>query len=524
MPGEPDGTETDTLDTSLPDATVTASHTPLAVSPSPSKEDMLTPPGCLDRVDVQAGQRVVPDVDLHDDLRELTEGLAMHKGKRKYGQRSSLHPCVQRLLGAWDFVQNKTVWLASTDWFDNLATLMVFVNAVYIGVETELNRPTDGKENDVWFGFEVFFTVFFMLELMVRIVGQGSDFLRYGWNIFDFLLVTISTGDLVISSLLQGRGGDGAEGNLEFVNIMRILRILRLARLIRLLRFFKELWLLVAGVIHSFRTLTWTLVLMVLTIYVFAIVMTRTLGHRFGCDRASAGDSCDGQMDQWWGEVPRSMFTLFQLVTTEGWSDIVRTSMTHNGWMVAFFIVFMFFTSIALMNVMIAVIVENTLENASALKHDAAKAMDKETEKALSKIFEVFTIADVNNDGGVSKDEFLKALQNHEVLGLLSEVQIDLVGAEELFDILDFDESGELDVHEFLDGCMRARGPARSKDILALQCDLWRTQQFVEEKIQNLQDTLEGRFMKLVDNVQWLGALTAEVRNGDAAPGDGEFS
>merc|ERR1719324_2115043 len=55
-------------------------------------------------------------------------------------------------------------------------------------------------------------------------------------------------------------GGDG----LNVVGAMRILRLARLARIFRLLRFFKELWLLVAGVLDAMRTLIWAWLLMFL--------------------------------------------------------------------------------------------------------------------------------------------------------------------------------------------------------------------------------------------------------------------
>jgi hypothetical protein len=40
---------------------------------------------------------------------------------------------------------------------------------------------------------------------------------------------------------------------------------------------------------------------------------------------------------------------------------------------------------------------------------------------------------------------------------------------EELFSVLDHDGSGELSVEEFINGCIRMKGPAKSKDLLAVQ-------------------------------------------------------
>merc|ERR1711881_123622 len=137
-------------------------------------------------------------------------------------------------------------------------------------------------------------------------------------------------------------------------------------------------------------------------------------------------------------------------------------------------------------------IVENTLDQALLQKNDISKQLESERKNALEKIYEVFRIADVDGDGELTKEEFLVALRDPEVMKNLHEVEIDMRGAEGLFDILDYDESGNLDVTEFIEGCMRARGDAKAKDVLAVQCDLWRTQQWVRNELQQMSDTVLG--------------------------------
>merc|ERR1719191_470869 len=88
----------------------------------------------------------------------------------------------------------------------------------------------------------------------------------------------------------------------------------------------------------------------------------------------------------------------------------------------------------------------------------------------------------------------MNALKDPDVMRNLQSVEIDMRCAEGLFDILDYDDSGSLDVTEFIEGCMRARGGAKAKDVLALQCDLWRTQQGVKTELQALQGLMNKRF------------------------------
>merc|ERR1712232_696030 len=157
-------------------------------------------------------------------------------------------------------------------------------------------------------------------------------------------------------------------------------------------------------------------------------------------------------------------------------------------------IIFMSVTTFALMNVVIAVIVENTLDLARNRDEDLNQRVDAERKAALEKIYEVFKIADLDGNGDLTKEEFMVALRDPEVKRNLHGVDIDLRGAEGLFDILDFDLSGNLDIAEFIEGCMRARGGAKAKDVLAVQCDLWRTQHWIRARLDEVDEILQKKF------------------------------
>lgn len=394
-------------------------------------------------------------------------------------------------------------------------TGLIIVNAMYIGIETDMNTGQDSSTGG-WYAVECCFTILFTMELALRMYGLRIYFFWNldgspdGWNLFDLVLVSTAVCDTFILAIVTASSQqDGESDTLDVISAMRVARLLRLARIFRLLRFFKELWLLVSGFVNSIRTLAWAWLLIVLIIYIFGILATRTLGQQYGC-RVDSSKGCDPEMDEYFGTVPESMFTFFQMITTEGWAQIARRSMGHltASWII--FICFMSLTTFAIMNVVMAVIVEDNLNQAMAREDDVAKKLDKERHNALHKIYEVFLIADKDHSGELTKEEFLEALHNADVMKLLHEVGIDMRGAEGLFDILDYDESGNLDVTEFIEGCMRARGDAKAKDILALQCDLWRTQQWVRNELQQMTDTVFGRFCKLEAEIHSISSCFIE--------------
>jgi hypothetical protein len=151
-------------------------------------------------------------------------------------------------------------------------------------------------------------------------------------------------------------------------------------------------------------------------------------------------------------------------------------------------LIFMSITSFAIMNVVVAVIVENTLDQAVLKRDNAMLKIRREQKEAVQKAYEIFAACDLDGDGSLEKDEFLQALKNKHVQMYLHEVGINVADAEGLFDILDHDLSGVLSVNEFVDGCIRARGGARAKEMMMLHCDIFKMFKKVKQDIMALTD------------------------------------
>jgi hypothetical protein len=78
-------------------------------------------------------------------------------------------------------------------------------------------------------------------------------------------------------------------------------------------------------------------------------------------------------------------------------------------------------------------------------------------------------------------------LRQPEVERKLKLIDLPVSDAEELFNVLDGDGSGELSVEEFIGGCIRLKGPARSKDLLAVQICI----ESLSEKLETIEEVLD---------------------------------
>merc|ERR1719486_146260 len=170
------------------------------------------------------------------------------------------------------------------------------------------------------------------------------------------------------------------------------------------------------------------------------------------------------------------MFSLFCVMTLEGWPDMCRTlrhpSSGGSVFTVFFFLVFVFFTNIFLLNLVTGVIVENVLLIAHQDEIEQIRREKKERDNKTQKLNEIFELADTDNSETVSREEFHNMLLNPDASAILRSLDIHIWDAEDLFDILDVDDSGE-------------------KHLMKLHYDLLRENRVFRELVQRINGSLE---------------------------------
>lgn len=178
----------------------------------------------------------------------------------------------------------------------------------------------------------------FLIEIGSRLVAYRLHFFRSGWNVFDFAVVGVA--------LIPGAGP------------WAVLRSLRVLRVLRLLTVIPSLRKVVAAFLHAIPGLGGVMLLMGIFLYTSAVLATNLFG---------------AQYPQWFGSLGGSLFSLFQILTLEGWADMARAIMETHAWSPFFFIPFIIIATFTVLNLFIGIIVSTMQELAMAPeKSDAA--------------------------------------------------------------------------------------------------------------------------------------------------------
>src|SRR6056297_3035004 len=192
----------------------------------------------------------------------------------------------------------------------NFIIALILINAVILGLETSpaIMDRIGG------------------VLILIKLYAFGFRFFRTGWNVFDFLVVGIA---LV-----------PATGPLEVLRALRILRVLRLLSQVQRLRNIIE------SLMRALPGMGWTAALLLLVFYIFAVMGTMMFREAF---------------PEYWGNLGRSFFSLFQIMTLESWSSGIARPMLVEfplSWM--FFVPFILVSSFMVLNLFIAIIVSAT--------------------------------------------------------------------------------------------------------------------------------------------------------------------
>lgn len=214
----------------------------------------------------------------------------------------------------------KIAAMLATRSFQNTIIGVILVNSVALGVMTISGLDPATMKAMEW--LDEACLIVFCIELTMKIAVFRLGFFRDGWNVFDFIVVAVALAP--------------ASGPLS---VLRVLRVLRLLRLVTALPSMRRV---IAGMFGSIPGVASVAGILLVIFYVAAIMAIGFFG----------------QIDpEKFGSLGSTFFTLFQLMTTEGWPTIARTIMEKAPYAWLFFIPFLIMTTFTTLNLVFGIII-----------------------------------------------------------------------------------------------------------------------------------------------------------------------
>jgi len=347
---------------------------------------------------------------------------------------------------------------------------IIVLNAFYIGLRSELRLKAELKgepENPAMGYIEMAFFVFFGAELLIRFLSEKRLFYCGGpewkWNVFDSFLVAFSIIDAIMNGL-----SEGGMANVTTARMVRIVRFVRIVRIARAVRAFHRLRIVVFAIFESFVSLMWCFVVVFMIIYVFAIFFMNGVQEFLGENGQSNPGSLDMLLKRY-GSVAKAMVTLFMTISGGiDWKDAMSPLVAMHWAYEPVFNFYVFFMVIGVLNVVVGAFVATTAEISSKDREVLVKSEMKALNTYQRKIHTFFAEADKDKSGKLSWEEFKEHLEVPKVSAYFRALELDVSQAQTVFKLLDRDGGGEVSLDEFLAGCLRLKGQAKSLDLNVL--------------------------------------------------------
>jgi voltage-gated sodium channel len=230
-------------------------------------------------------------------------------------------------------------------WVRNTIIGVILFNAIILGMETSESLMADW--GTLILSLDRLCLSVFVAEIGAKLIARGRRFWRDGWNIFDFVIVGIA-----LVPAAQG---------------LSVLRALRILRVLRVISVAPRLRRVVEGFVTALPGMGSVFLLMAIIFYIGAVMATKLFGGDCpGCTPEQAA-----QFALWFGDLGRSAYSLFQIMTLESWSmGIVRPVMEVYPYAWAFFVPFILVTTFAVVNLVVGLIV-NSMQQAHAAEEVA---------------------------------------------------------------------------------------------------------------------------------------------------------
>jgi len=226
--------------------------------------------------------------------------------------------------------------IVNSRFFRRFIIFVIVASAVLVGLETYHGLYSEHARffRDVDIVIQAIFTI----EIFCRILSFGGRplaFFKSATNVVDFVITAV---------FYLPFGG-------PYAAVFRLIRIIRIFRLITAL---PRLQIIVGALARSMASLSYIGLLLLIQMYVFAVVGVMLFGHN---DPSH------------FGNVGVSLLTLFQIITLDNWSDILKLQ-SHTFIAALYFVAFILTGTMVVLNLFIGVIINGFDEMKARLESE----------------------------------------------------------------------------------------------------------------------------------------------------------
>ncbi len=222
-------------------------------------------------------------------------------------------------------------------YFYSSIVILIVLNSIILGMESY--QFLMDRIGHILVVLDDIMIIIFTIELGLYIVAYGAKkCLLDPWFLFDAFVILVAI--------------------FSFNPAFSSLRALRLLRILRLISAFPNLRKITQSLLRSIPGIGSIGSLLAIIMYVEALLANSLFGESF---------------PDYFGSLQVSLFSLFQILTTEGWPDVVRPILEVYPYAWVFFVIYIFLVTFIVLNLFVGVIVDSMQKDTEYQENEEEK-------------------------------------------------------------------------------------------------------------------------------------------------------
>eukprot|EP00434_Breviolum_minutum_P003929 symbB.v1.2.003454.t1/scaffold194.1/size275082/15 len=365
--------------------------------------------------------------------------------------------------------------------FDILLALVFLVDVVLLCIELQLEGlDLAGDVNLVDFGAGVvqppsrwwknwrdlftachfFVSLIYILDIVAKLRSLGWKFWKLIGSYADLFAAISGIAHMVLSFFPVNR---------KWMHLCNLVRLARAFRLVDVISNLPSLHLLSKCLLASRFMLFWAFILLALFQAAGGLFLA-TLSMDF-VRNPTADVNARAEVFRYYGTFSRTFLTMFEVLFAN-WGPPCRVLADNiSQWFAVFFLLYRCVFGFAILNLLNAVFVNQTLRTASGDEELAFKQRQRDLKNYQNKVQMLFRNIDTSGDGAISKDEFSKLVESPMLQFWMGQLELEYHDLMSLFEFLDPGD-GHITLQSLMEGALRRRGGAKALDIWRVETKL----------------------------------------------------
>eukprot|EP00930_Biecheleria_cincta_P065987 TRINITY_DN5193_c0_g1_i2.p1 TRINITY_DN5193_c0_g1~~TRINITY_DN5193_c0_g1_i2.p1 ORF type:complete len:720 (-),score=116.83 TRINITY_DN5193_c0_g1_i2:96-2129(-) len=328
----------------------------------------------------------------------------------------------------------------------NIAMAIIIFADIAVGI-IQINTNAAETETPTWVSMmSIMILVVYTADLVVNLTALWPDCRRNAFFLMDAVIVGFAIMDYVVQAMAV---------DMDEIGLMRFLRVFRIMRLLRIFRrvgFVQRLHQLLLMAASSAKTLLWTFILCGCVLLFWSMAAVELLHPAVQLMDSEGRFKDCARCGQAFSSVPHAFLTLFKLTMTgEDFGLLAEPLMLELPWSAILLMGSMLSVVYGILNLVVAVVVDEFAERRANDYMARADEMDDELKTDIQRLNKIFHMVDEDGSGEVSLEELQSGAKRvPEFRNTLRWMDIDEADIQQLFDMLDGDDSGEIELAEFV--------------------------------------------------------------------------